>query len=232
MCEDNDTFQFDELSQASAYPESIMRFFSPAIGENILEIGSGIGNVTRFLKEQFPDSRLNLLEPNPEFCKQLHEKYPDLSLHPGTTDELPAEFHCDTIINVNVLEHIENDLDELKLYARILAPDKGNLCLFLPARPEIYAPIDTLFGHYRRYTRASLVKKLHDTGFEIKKIRYSNLIGYFGWAAEFRWRKKTTFSPWKIALFDTVIWPVMSRIERVIPPPIGQSLIAIARVRD
>ena len=232
MSETNETFQFDELTQATSYPLSVLRAFAPGIGDDILEVGSGIGNFTRFLRKQYPERKLTLLEPNPDFCGQLQDAYPGLPLHKGVTADMPEDFHCDTIININVLEHIEDDEEELRHYARILSPSRGHLCLFLPARPEIHAPIDDMFGHFRRYTRNSLRQKLNNAGFEIEKLRYSNLIGYFGWAVEFKWRKNKHFTPWKVSLFDKIAWPVLSRIEAVIPPPIGQSLLAIARVRE
>ena len=63
------------------------------------------------------------------------------------------------ILSINVLEHIESDADELATYFRLLKPARGALCLFVPARPDIYAPIDKDFGHFRRYTRCRSAKE-------------------------------------------------------------------------
>jgi hypothetical protein len=129
-----------------------------------------------------------------------------------------------------VLEHIENDRSELGRYRRLLAPRRGALCLFVPARPEIYAPIDKDFGHFRRYTRGELKGKLSDAGFEVMRMRYFNVIGYFGWWWTFCVRKKRTFNPNTVRLFDRRIFPLTNAIERLLPPPpLGQSIIAVAR---
>lgn len=226
----NQTFQFEELNKATAYPRSVLRAFKHYSGRHILEIGSGVGNFTRFICAEFPDRMVTMLEPNPRFCEELRAKHPDLDLHNGTSSTLPQSFRCDTIFNVNVLEHIEDDVTELNNYARLLSQTGGFVCLFLPARPEIYAPIDRAFGHYRRYTKRELRSKLEQAGFEIVKLRYSNSIGYFGWALEFKWRKQMRFAPWKVLGFDRLIWPLLSRAESMVPPPIGQNLLAIAKV--
>lgn len=229
MTETNETFQFDELSELNTYPKSLIRGFSKGVSGDILEVGSGVGNFTRYLAEAFPDCGMTMLEPNPDFCGQLRKRFPQFGLHPGPASSLPDSFQCDTIINVNVLEHIEDDQQELRTYHRLLAHRSGHVCLYLPARPELYAPIDEKFGHCRRYTKKELRRKLLTAGFNIRALRYSNFIGYFAWALEFKWRKSLHFSPWKIALFDRIFWPLLSRIEDVIPPPTGQSLLAIAQ---
>ena len=106
------------------------------------------------------------------------------------------------------------------------------MCLFVPARPEIYAPIDRDFGHFRRYTRRELRSKLEEAGFKLLQFRYYNFVGYFLWWANFCVLKKRTFDVTKVKVFDRAIFPSIYFFEtHVCEPPIGQSLIAIAEAR-
>ena len=97
-------------------------------------------------------------------------------------------------------------------------------------RPEIYAPIDKDFGHFRRYTRLELRKKLEAAGFKLDRFRYYDLVGYFAWWANFCFLKERSFDASKVRLFDRAIFPFVHGFEsRICPPPIGQSLMAIAK---
>ena len=142
----------------------------------------------------------------------------------------PRGVDWDGILSINVLEHIEEDEAELARYAKALAGRHGALCLFVPARPEIYAPIDKDFGHFRRYTRPELRRKLLGAGLEIERLTYFNWVGYFAWWVNFCLLKKRGFEVSKVRAFDRVIFPVVHAMETsVMRPPFGQSLLAIAR---
>src|SRR5207248_7402420 len=106
----------------------------------------------------------------------------------------------------------------------------GVLCLFVPARPEIYALMDRDFGHFRRYTFRDLKAKLSRAGFNITRLHYFNVAGYFAWWLNFCALKKRRFEPGKVRVYDRYIFPAVYWLEsRVLRPPFGQSLVAIAR---
>ena len=88
----------------------------------------------------------------------------------GTIDDLKGDEPWNAILNVNVLEHIKEDERELVIYRQKLAREKGTLCLFVPARPEIYAPIDKDFGHFRRYTKGRIAQKTGARRFSNREI--------------------------------------------------------------
>ena len=111
----------------------------------------------------------------------------------GTVDMLGTEHAVDAIVSINVLEHIRDDDSELACYARSPSERRGHLCLFVPARQEIYAPIYGDFGHYRRYTKTDLQRQLTGAGFELVALDYFNLVGYFVWWLNFRVLKRRTF---------------------------------------
>jgi hypothetical protein len=161
--------------------------------------------------------------------RRLRARFPQQDLLQGPVNDLQSETAWNAILSINVLEHIEMDGDELVAYHRLLQPAGGALCLFVPARPEIYAPIDRDFGHFRRYTRLELRRKLEGAGFKLVQLRYYNFVGYFAWWASFCFLKKRSFDVAAVRLFDRAIFPVVHGFEsRICPPPIGQSLMAVA----
>lgn len=222
-------FEFAALREARNYRAALLSDFSPYLKGTVLEVGAGIGQFTSELRTLQGVDRLVSVEPDPGFCAQLSSRIPDLELVQGTVDDLQTKSDWNAIFSVNVLEHIDTDREELSKYYQLLHPAHGALCLFVPARPEIYAPIDKDFGHFRRYTRAELKSKLENAGFKLAHFRYFNFVGYFLWWMNFCVLKKRTFDVSSVRVFDRAIFPVVHGFEtRIIPPPIGQSLIAIA----
>ena len=222
-------FEFAALNEAKNYRAALLRDFKTYLRGNVLEVGAGVGQITAELKQIPEIQRLSSIEPDAEFCARLRSRFPEHDLLQGTVNELRSGTLWNAILSINVLEHIERDEEELATYHRLLYPARGCLCLFVPARPEIYAPIDKDFGHYRRYTRPQLRRRLEGAGFRLVQSRYYNFVGYFAWWMSFCFLKKRSFDVGAVRLFDRVIFPVVHGVEsRICQPPIGQSLIAIA----
>ena len=223
-------FEFEALAQARNYRQALFREFGAYLSGEVLEVGAGIGQMTEHLLEMPNVKRTVAIEPDARFCTRHRERFPNHELVQGTSLDLPPGAAFDAILSINVLEHIEQDEDELKRYAGLLAKRQGHLCLFVPARPEIYAPIDGDFGHFRRYTRAQLHARLEKVGFQIQRMHYFNSLGYFAWWFNFCLLKKRLFEKEKVRLYDRLIFPVVHMLEfRVVRPPFGQSLLAVAR---
>jgi hypothetical protein len=145
---------------------------------------------------------------------------------------MPEDTACNTVTSINVLEHIEDHVGELRQYHKWLAPSQGYLCLLVPARPELYAPIDREFGHFRRYSRRSLAGALAAAGFSVHRLYYFNFAGYFAWGLNFKILGLLNFEPAKVAFFDRMIFRWCYFLERSLcRPPWGQSLIAIGRAK-
>jgi hypothetical protein len=170
------------------------------------------------------------IEPHAGFYRQLLEKFPKHNAVQGTIDDLKEDSNWDAVISINVLEHIQNDERELKSYRERLQKNAGVLCLFVPARMEIYASIDKDFGHFRRYAKLELKQKLERAGFRILRLRYYNIAGYFAWWLNFCVLKSRHFNVGSVRFFDRVIFPVVHGFEsRICPPFIGQSLLVAAK---
>ncbi|HET6277763.1 MAG TPA: class I SAM-dependent methyltransferase, partial [Candidatus Polarisedimenticolia bacterium] len=125
------------------------------IGRSVLEIGSGIGNLSVFLVDR---ERLVLTDTREEYLSRLRQRFAGHSnvavahLYLPSDDRAVAGQRFDTIICLNVLEHVDDDISALEAMRRLLAP-AGRLVLLVPALPAIYGTMDRALGHHRRYTR-------------------------------------------------------------------------------
>lgn len=223
-------FEFAALAEAKNYRRAIVSEFSPFLKGRVLEVGAGIGQTSEAILSLPDVNELVGLEPDTRFQQGFRDRLPNVRLLGGTTVDLAKGEAFDAAVMVNVLEHIEDDLEELIRLNGILSPKKGYLCLLIPARQEIYSKLDTHFGHFRRYSRSDLRDKLETSGFQIKRLSYFNFIGYFAWALRFRLMGSMTFDIDQVRLFDQRIFPPAHWLEsNICRPPIGQSIIAIAQ---
>jgi len=193
----------------------------------VLEIGSGIGNLSAFLADR---ERLVLTDTREEYLTRLRQRFaghPNVAVArlylPHEHDALGGE-RFDTVICLNVLEHVENDIASLVAIRALLAP-RGRLVLLVPALPALYGSIDRALGHHRRYTRAGLAARMRSTGFTVVHIEYFNSAGIPGWWFAGRVLRRQTIPAGSLRLYDALV--PLFRLERLLPWRVGQSLIAI-----
>lgn len=223
-------FEFAALWEARNYRASIVREFEQYLRGHLIEVGCGIGQMTREFQLLSGISRITCIEPDHGFAAKHAKDVQGAELLVGTAEDLPSETQADSIVSINVLEHIEHDFEEMTRYAKLLQIRHGHLCVLVPARPEIYAPLDKDFGHFRRYTAPELRQKLEAAGFKVRSLHYFNFVGYFAWWFSFCLRKQRSFGINQVRFYDRFIFPVVNTIESTtIRPPFGQSLIAIAQ---
>ena len=224
-----DDFQFEELASAINYRNAIAGEFGRFLSGRVLEVGAGAGQFTSLLVRNKGITGIVALEPDERFAEDLARRFPEIQVVCDTISGLAPEERFDAAVMINVLEHIRDDAADLSCLHRLLSKTQGQLCLFVPAGPEIYSPQDAGFGHYRRYSRKGLEALLKNAGFKIRQIHHFNLTGYFGWAIHCRLLGRTRFDPRHVFLYDRFLFPPMYWIERCIcRPPFGQSLVAIA----
>jgi len=182
------------LRNAQRYNQWIHDLIDPYVGQRVLDAGCGIGNITELFLDR---ERVVGVELLPEFCQYLRKTLgsaesfrlvegdlndPDLAI-------LAAE-HIDTVICVNVLEHIEDDIGLLSRFRRILHP-AGTVVLFVPAHPWLYGAHDAADGHFRRYTMRGLRQKLRRAELDIVACRWVNFPGILAWAMRSLFRRRT-----------------------------------------
>ncbi len=229
---DTEDFEFRALAEARNYRRALIREFGPYLQGPVIEVGAGIGQLTAELAAVPTITRLLAVEPDDGFAAKFRAANPRLEFVHGTAADIAPGEAWRAIVSVNVLEHIRDDAGELRRWRGLLAPARGHLCLFVPARPELYAPIDRDFGHFRRYTKPALRALLAEAGYDIVRLHYFNAIGYFAWWASFVALKQRGFNARSVRLFDRAIFPWAHALERtLVRPPFGQSLMAIARAR-
>lgn len=219
--------ELEAMELARNYHRWILDFFRPYIRGTVVEIGAGIGTVSELLAEYAP-AQLRCYEP----AKNL---FPHLARRIGERENVCVEnrfydgaSRADAVVLINVLEHIEDDRAMLEKIRGTLN-ENGRLLLFVPALPAIFGSLDEQFGHFRRYTRRQLAGLVTACGYEIELLRYVNLPGVFAWFLAGTILRKRTISPRAAAFYDKCVVPLVRAIESRIGPPIGQSLVLIAK---
>lgn len=211
------------------------RLVKPELGQRVVEIGCGSGNFTGMLLDR---EAVLALDVDPECIERISRRFRDRgNLRTAVSNaELLAEqmaldevrqFRPDSVVCLNVLEHIEDDRGALRGMASSL-PAGGVIVLIVPAFESLYGPIDRNLGHHRRYNRESITKLARDCGLGIRKLRYMNCVGFFGWWLNAHVFKRQEQSEKQIALFDWLA-PAISRMEARVPPPFGQSLFVVLK---
>jgi SAM-dependent methyltransferase len=179
-------------------------------------------------------SELVLVEPSDNLLPLLQRRFaedPRVKIVPGYFQPIAIPAGIDSIVLVNVLEHMAEDQTFLEDAHAALMPG-GTLLLLVPAMPRIFGSLDRAFGHYRRYTKIALANKLQVAGFDIIRLAYVNLLGIAGWFLTGRVLGRTTLKAGYVRWYDRWVIPWLSRLEGRWEPPCGQSLIVIARKCD
>jgi cyclopropane fatty-acyl-phospholipid synthase-like methyltransferase len=223
------------MQAAQRYGTHVFNLLRPYVGTRVLEVGSGIGTMSRRLAEAA--EMVIGIEPNANCAARAKEamrgqaKFALRECHLEECDaaELRSQ-RFDTVVCVNVLEHIADDADALRTFKDILVPG-GCVLIFVPAVQAAYGPLDAELGHHRRYSKPTLGKAFADAGLDLQVLRYSNPIGLVGWMYNSHIRKARTHSLGQVKLFDALVAPWALPIERALPPPIGLSLVAVGRKR-
>ena len=136
-----------------------------------------------------------------------------------------ARRRFDAIVAVNVIEHIQDDQQAVRVLSSLLKPG-GRLLIYVPAVPFAYGSLDRMLGHYRRYTRASLAELLRGVGLDPGSVRYFNLFGLLGWLVNGRILQRKVLSRSQVALFERLVG--ILRVEDRVRLPIGLGVISCA----
>jgi SAM-dependent methyltransferase len=140
--------------------------------------------------------------------------------------ELEAE-RFDSIVCINALEHVRDDIAMLQTLEQLLAPG-GTLAVLVPAHPSLYGPYDKIDGHWRRYGKAELRTLIGHTGLRLERLHYFNSAGAFGWWLQYRVLKRSVHGESQFGLMNALV-PVLRPLEALVKPPFGLSLVAICR---
>jgi SAM-dependent methyltransferase len=214
------------------YNRYLCERINPYVGRRVLEVGSGTGNMTRYFTNR---SLVVATDVDPNYLDVLRRAFErqrnvvvePLDLTAPHFDSI-GRHECDTILCLNVLEHIDDDSAVLDRFYRLL-PEGGRVVLLLPMLPALYGSIDRALEHRRRYTRAEAITKLGEAGFAVEHLSALNVLGIAGWYLNSRLLRRTTVPGAQAKLSDWLT-PLL-RVEEKVHPPVGMSLLAVGRKR-
>ena len=225
------TATLNQLSEINRYNRWIYDQFSACLGQRILEVGSGTGNITQFLLTG--NRTVVATDVLPKYRQELTTRFPDnqhLQIRTFDLDRtVPAEFIAhpfDTVVCLNVLEHIEDDLFALRQMRDALTIG-GRLALLVPAHQFLYGAFDEAVGHFRRYSKMALRTALLEAGFTLQSLKFFNLAATLPWFINGRLLRRAYLPNEQVNLANNLV-PLL-KLEKLIGPPFGISLIAIAR---
>ena len=217
-------------ADAPRYNRWLTARVAPWVGRRVLEIGAGIGNMAEFFVDR---ERLVLAEPEAFYRERLAARFAGRSnvsvvplRLPAVDGGLAAE-RLDTVICLNVLEHVAADGAALAAMRGLLVPG-GRIVLLVPALRFLYGSLDAALGHVRRYAAGELRAKVAAAGLRLVHLEYFNLGGVLGWFLTGRVLRRTIIPSGSLRLYDALV--PLFRLERFLPVRIGQSLIAVGEV--
>lgn len=232
--------ELEAMSWAINYHRWILEIFRPYLGQHIVEVGAGFGSFSELILSEHDFQTLSLVEPSQNMYEHLSDHVrksylgKNVETYHGTFIEaapiIRSQKTVDSILYVNVLEHIADDQRELEAVRETLS-NSGHVFLFVPALSWLYGPFDRRVGHIRRYTKSEVEDKLLRTGFKIVRSAYFDFPGIVSWWFKYRVMKSATMENGAVKFYDRFIIPPVRWIETRIPPPIGKNVLAIAQKR-
>ncbi|MDN3657494.1 class I SAM-dependent methyltransferase [Ferruginibacter paludis] len=223
------------LSGSDNFNQWMYQSIKPFLKGRVLEIGSGIGNITQFmLRDGF---RLTASDVRDTYCDLLDRRFRNLPIrpdirkidivHPKFNDvyhDLLGKFDC--VVALNIIEHVEDDQQAL-INCKKLLRENGNLIILVPAYRWLYNSFDTELKHFRRYTKSALEDIVLKAGLTRRKTSYFNFVGMWGWWWSGNILKKQLIPEKQMQLFNRLV-PVFKIIDKLIVNKMGLSIITVA----
>jgi SAM-dependent methyltransferase len=224
--------ELDLFSAATNWKGYFRDQIAPYLGEDVLEVGAGLGGTTRVLCRG-SERRWTCLEPDPALAARLEAEIRSGSLpgccepRVGTIEGLDEEENFDTILYIDVLEHIEDDRGEVARATRRLRLG-GHLIALSPAHQWLFTPFDAAIGHHRRYSRRGF-GALASANLEEVRLVYLDSIGFFASLANKLILKSAMPKPSQIAFWDRVLVRMSKVFDPVLGHSAGKSVLAVWR---
>lgn len=220
----------ERMGRLRRYNRWIWDTISPYVGNRVLEVGAGIGNITRLL---YGRDLIVASDRDSTYLDILRNRF--ANNHTISVEKIDLEsdeclslshYQFDTVIGLNVLEHIQNHGAAMRRLYQMLQPG-GRAVLFVPADQGLFGTLDQTVGHYRRYSKAELEELIRGAGFEVEMITFQNVVGRLGWYLNGRLLRRRHMPVGQSMLFDLLV-PLLRRLEPT-HPRTGLSLVAVGR---
>ncbi len=221
------TKTLESMNGAKFYNRWILNKFKHFLKGDILEVGCGIGN---FSSELSKHGKVTAIDIDVVLIKEIKNEK-EFQIDAGWGDIEKGKYFFqgktfDTIVCLNVLEHINQDVQALENILKLIKKG-GNLIIIVPIYQFLYGEIDKNIGHYRRYNPQSIINQIKSLGLEIILYRKLNFLGAIGWFCAGRVLKDKHVEADRLYLFN-ILAPFFLAMEDLIEPPVGTSIMIIA----
>lgn len=221
-------YVLQSVRRAKGFNRWMLSQFSGFVGRRVFEAGCGIGNFTELLLDR---ERLVCADYDPFYVELIDRRYGHMEnvrtlrmdLAERDAVRRVAAERLDTIISLNVVEHIERDQEVLENFFEALQPG-GHAIVLVPAHPSLFSECDRTLGHFRRYKREELVERFERAGFRIASVKEFNRFGVIGWWVNKVLRRREV-SPGQMRLYEWLL-PLAKLVDKVGVGP-GLSLIVV-----
>lgn len=222
--------QLDVFALASNWKAYFRRLLAGYIGGEVLEVGAGIGETTKALCRG-GRARWVCLEPDPAQAERIGSLVRGGQLPSrcevvvGTAADLVGKEEFDTVLYIDVLEHIEPDREEAATAARLLRAG-GHLVVLSPAHPGLFTEFDAMVGHHRRYTKKSLAEVV-PAGLKCRELFYVDSVGAIASAGNRYLLRSGRPSSGQVLFWDRLMIPLSRVLDPVFGYRVGKSIIGV-----
>ncbi len=224
-----ETVVFDSLRDAPNYADWVHDLVAPYLGRDVLEVGAGSGELTERIARR--GARVLATDVSEQHVSELRARFrsePTVGVQRADLADVPGDAQFDTVVAVNVLEHVRDDERALARLAKLLQPG-GRLVLLVPALDSLYSDVDARIGHHRRYRKSSLASLVDRAGLRVVEARYVNALGALGWWLLARQIGYVPRGEQAVRAFDRFAVPFVRRFEDGREVRFGQSLLLVGQ---
>jgi glycosyltransferase involved in cell wall biosynthesis len=223
-------YVLQSVRRARSFNRWMLAGFTQYIGQRVYEAGCGIGNFTEFLLAK---DRLVCVDYDGFYTEVIGRRFGHLEnvrtlrmdlARPDPAAAIDRE-RLDTVVSLNVIEHIEDDRAVIRHFFEALTPG-GHAIVLVPAHPRLYTACDKALGHHRRYTEPELRRKFQEAGFDVVSLRQFNRLGVLGWWLNGK-LGRADLSPGQMRLYTRLL-PIARLMDRLKIGP-GLSLVIVGR---
>jgi SAM-dependent methyltransferase len=224
--------ELDLFAAATNWKSYLYRQVAPYLGREVLEVGAGFGGTTKVLCRG-EHASWTCLEPDAGLAGRLADSIGAGDLprccraEVGTLADLPAGAEYDAILYIDVLEHIEDDAGEMARAAGHVRPG-GCVVVLSPAQPWLFTPFDTALGHFRRYTRRSLLA-VAPPGLTLARMIYLDSVGMLASLGNRLMLRQSTPNAGQIAVWDRLMVPASRVLDPLLAHATGRSILGVWR---
>ncbi len=226
--------ELDLFVRATNWKQYVRARIEKFLGPNVLEIGAGFGGTTQALATAAHERWL-CVEPDGTLADRLRASIGDgilpayCAVQEGTITDVPRGEEFDSILYMDVLEHIEDDAAEVERAAARLAPG-GHLIVLSPAHPWLYTEFDRALGHFRRYTKRTLAR-LGTPALELTRLEYLDSVGLLASLANRVLLRQSMPTARQVAVWDKALVPASKWIDPLTCHCVGKSVLGVWRRR-